>query len=365
MQVPFVDLKTQYRTLQAEMDAAIGAVLKDAAFVGGPHVKRFEESFAAYVGVPHCVGVGNGTDAIQMALEALGIGAGDEVVTAANTFIATAEGISRAGATPVLVDCELDYYHLDPARLEDAITPRTRAVVPVHLYGQAADMDPILEIAGRHGLAVVEDAAQAHGAAYRGRRIGTLGRCACFSFYPGKNLGAYGDAGAVATGDADLAAKVRMLGDHGSRRKYEHEFAGINSRLDGLQAAVLDVKLHHLDAWNERRRQVALRYEAGLKDVVGVPKVRPDTTPVFHLYVVRVPGRERVMEALRAAGIGVGIHYPIPLPWQPAYRHLGLDPKDFPACAAMKDEILSLPMHGDLTDEQVDFVIAQLREAVR
>ncbi|MFO7652371.1 MAG: DegT/DnrJ/EryC1/StrS family aminotransferase [Candidatus Krumholzibacteriia bacterium] len=365
MQVPFVDLKSQYRTIRDEIDQSLAAVIADTAFIAGKYARAFEEDFARYLGAAHCVGVGNGTDALQLAMRAAGIGPGDEVITAANTFVATPEGIALAGATPVFVDCDPRSYNLDPARIEAAITPRTRAIVPVHLYGQPADLDPILEIAGRHGLLVIEDAAQAHGAEYRGRKVGTLGQVACFSFYPGKNLGAYGDAGAVTTGDADLAHRVRMWTDHGSERKYEHAFVGTNSRLDGLQAAVLQVKLRHLDAWTERRRAVARRYGESLADVCAVPEELPERRHVYHLYVIRVANRDELMGHLQAEGIGCGIHYPVACPIQPAFAHLGLRPEEFPVAVGMQDQLVSLPMHGDLADEQVEFVVEQVRKVAR
>ncbi len=360
MKVHFVDLKAQYQTIKPEVDAAIEAVIADTAFISGKYARAFEEDFAAYIGVEHCVGVANGTDALFVAMSSLGIGPGDEVITAANTFIATSEAISRTGARPVFADCDPQYYTIDPALIEPLITDRTKAIVPVHLYGQPVDMDPVLEIARKHDLLVVEDAAQAHGAFYKDRKIGTLGHCACFSFYPGKNLGAYGDAGAVVTNDAGLAERMRMRGDHGSKQKYTHEFEGENSRLDGIQAAVLQVKLKYLDQWNDRRREVAARYSAELPDWIGTPAVRDDVRHVFHLYVVRVPDRAAVMDHLGGQGIACGIHYPIPLPLQPAYADLSLRKVDFPVTCGLADEIVSLPMHGDLTDEQVDLVISEL-----
>jgi len=365
MQVPFVDLKTQYATLSAELDPAIAAVIADTAFIAGKYARAFEADFAAYLGVPHCVGVGNGTDALTLAMRAAGLGPGDEVITAANTFFATAEGIALTGATPVFVDCDANSYNIDCERIEAAITPRSRAIVPVHLYGQPADMDPILEIAGRHDLLVFEDAAQAHGATYRDRKIGTFGRAACYSFYPGKNLGAYGDAGAVATGDEELAGRIRMWTDHGSATKYRHDFVGTNSRLDGIQAAVLQVKLRHLDAWIERRIAVAARYGAALADVCVVPETLPERRHVFHLYVIRVANRDAVMTHLQEQGIGCGIHYPVACPVQPAFADLGYSAADFPVACGTQDQLVSLPMHADLSDEQVDFVIGEVKKVGR
>ncbi len=365
MEVPFVDLKTQYHSLKAELDRAINAVIEDAAFISGKYARAFEAAFASYIGTRHCVGFGNGTDALYVAMKSLGIGPGDEVITAANTFIATSEAISRTGARVVFVDCEEEHYCIDVAKLAAAITPLTKAIVPVHLYGQPADMDPILALAREHSLLVIEDAAQAHGATYKQRKIGTLGHCACFSFYPGKNLGAYGDAGAVTTDNTELAKRMRMLGDHGCQQKYTHEFEGDNSRLDGIQAAVLSVKLPHLDGWNARRLEVASRYSEALGGVVGTPAVRPDVRHVFHLYVVRVRNRDEVLQHLSSRGIGCGIHYPIALPFQPAYARLEHEPEDFPVARTVMDQILSLPIHGDLTGGQVDYVIEETQRVAR
>nr|MEE4269983.1 DegT/DnrJ/EryC1/StrS family aminotransferase [Candidatus Krumholzibacteria bacterium] len=362
MKVNFVDLKAQYQSIKDEVNEAIGGVLESCAFVNS---RSFEADFAKYIGSEYCVGVGNGTDALFMAMKSLGYGPGDELITAANTFIATAEGIGWTGATPVFVDCDPVTYNLDPAKLEAAITEKTRAIVPVHLYGQPADMDPILEIAAKHGLAVIEDAAQGHGAVYKGRRVGTMGKAACFSFYPGKNLGAYGDAGAVTTSDEDLATAIRKLGDHGSNVKYQHDFQGVNSRLDGIQGAVLSVKLRHLDKWTDRRIAVAARYNEGLKDVCVVPTTMDDVRHVFHLYVIQVNNRDELMKHLAEQGVYTGIHYPVPLPVTPAYAELGYKAEDFPVACGIADKIVSLPMHGDLTDEMVDYVIEEVRKVAR
>ncbi len=361
MKVNFVDLKAQYESIRSEIDPAIAAVIGETAFVSGKYAREFEARFAEYIGTEHCVGCANGTDALYMALDALGIGPGDEVITAVNTFIATSEAISHTGAKPVFVDCDEASFNIDPAKIEAAVTPRTKAILPVHLYGQPADMDPILEIARKHGLKVIEDAAQAHGADYHGRRVGTLGDAACYSFYPGKNLGAYGDAGGVVTNDEDLVARMRMMGDHGSSVKYKHDFEGRNSRLDGIQAAVLTVKLRHLDAWTDRRNAVARLYDEGLAGTVRVPAVGEGLRHAFHLYVIRTPRREALMTALGEAQIYTGIHYPIPLHLQPAYAELGYRRGEFPVAESMMDEIVSLPMHGDLTDEMVARVIEAVR----
>jgi len=364
MKILFVDLKAQYVSIKEEIDLAISNVIQDSAFIGGKYAKTLEGNFANYIGVKYCVGVGNGTDALYIALKALGIFGGDEVITVANTFIATSEAITMTGARVVFVDCDKNTYNIDVDKLEQAINVKTKAIIPVHLYGQPADMEPILEIANKYNLIVIEDASQAHGAKYKGSNIGTIGDCACFSFYPGKNLGAYGDAGAIVTNNEELAEKVRMFSNHGRKEKYEHEFEGVNSRLDGLQAAILDVKLKHLDKWIERRRTIAKMYDTGLKDIVITPTVLPDVKHVYHLYVIRTKNRDRVKELLAEKGIATGMHYPIPLPFQKAYSYLGQKPADFPIAYSIKDEILSLPIHGDMTDEQVEYVIASLKDIV-
>ncbi len=366
MQVPFVDLKVQYTSLKLAMDAAMRSVLDRAAFILGLELAAFEGAFAAYVGARHCIAVSNGTDALQLALEALGIGPGDEAITVPNTYIATCEAISDAGAQVRWVEVDARTYNLDPARLEAAITPRTKAILPVHLYGQPADMAPILEVARRHGLRVVEDACQAHGARYHGRRVGALGDVGCFSFYPGKNLGAYGDGGAVVTDDDAVAERVCMLRNHGQKEKYVHLIEGHCHRLDNLQAAVLNVKLPHLDAWNAQRREHARLYDELLADVpeVVTPYVLPGVEHVYHLYVIQVPHRDEVQAALRAAGVETGVHYPLPLHMQPAYARLGHKPEDFPVSAAMAPRLLSLPMYPELRDEQIRYVVATLKDAL-
>jgi len=362
MQVNFVDLKAQYQSIKDEVAEAIDGVLGSCAFINS---RAFEADFAAFVGTQHCVGLGNGTDALCLALQAAGIGAGDEVITAANTFIATAEGITYTGAIPVFVDCDPVTYNLDPELLAAAITPRTKAIIPVHLYGQPADMDPILAVAKKHDVMVIEDAAQAHGALYKGRRIGTLGRMACFSFYPGKNLGAYGDAGAVTTDDEELATHIRKLSDHGSNVKYQHDFPGMNSRLDGIQGAVLSVKLRHLDDWTEKRIAAAARYSEGLQDVCVVPQTVADVRHVFHLYVIQVENRDELMNHLNEQGVACGIHYPVPLPLTPAYAKLGYKADQFPVASRLADRIVSLPMHGDLTGDQIEHVVASVSAVAR
>src|SRR5258706_9407705 len=331
--VPLVDLKAQYLSIKDDIDSAIADVIRDTAFVGGPFVTRFEGEFARYCGTRHCVGVANGTDALFIALKSLGIGPGDEVITAANTFIATSEAIKMAGAAVVFVDIDPKTYTIDVARIEEKITRATRAIVPVHLYGQPADMDPIVGLARAHNLWVVGDAAQAHGAYYKGQPVARLADITCFSFYPGKNLGAYGDAGALVTDNNTWAARATMLANHGRTGTYDHAVEGVNSRLDGIQAAALSVKLPHLDDWTERRREHAHRYTELLKESgLVTPHELDDTKAVYHLYVVRVPGdgRDRLLAHLKANGIGAGVHYPIALPFLNAYRHLAHNGGDFP-----------------------------------
>jgi len=363
--IPFVDLKAQYDSIKPEIDAAIASVIAETAFIGGPHVAAFEDAFARYCGVSHCVGVANGTDALFVALKALGIGAGDEVITVANSFVATSEAIRMAGAQVVFVDIDPATYNLDVSRLEERITPRTKAIIPVHLYGQPADMAPIAEIARKHGLRIVGDAAQAHGALYRGQPIAQLADITCYSFYPGKNLGAYGDAGALVTNNGDWATAARMFANHGRTKKYDHDLEGVNSRLDGLQAAVLNVKLRHIEDWTERRRQNASRYTEALAGTSLVtPRELANVRIVYHLYVVRVPDgrREALQEHLKARGINTGIHYPIALPYLNAYRHLQHGPDDFPNARRIADEILSLPMFPELSSEQIGYVAAAVKE---
>jgi dTDP-4-amino-4,6-dideoxygalactose transaminase len=366
MNVPFVDLKAQYQTIKPEIDAAIEEIITNTAFIGGKAVRTFEDDFAAYLGVPHCVGVANGTEAIEIALRALGVGHGDEVIVPANTFIATSEAVTSAGATVVLADSDPDYYTLDPEDFRRKITPRTKAVIPVHLYGQPADMDAIMAIAREHNLLVIEDTSQAQGARYKGRRVGSIGDAGTFSFYPGKNLGAYGDAGAIVFREAAAAKFARIYAGHGSLVKYHHIMEGRNSRLDGLQAAVLTVKLRHLDDWSEARRRNAALYTELLADVEGVtpPKVADYAEPVFHLYVIRLADRENVQNRLAERGVSTAIHYPIAIPSLEAYRHLGHATSDFPVANGQMGELLSLPMYPELTPEMIRYTVAELREAV-
>jgi dTDP-4-amino-4,6-dideoxygalactose transaminase len=363
MKVNFVDLKAQYQTIKPEIDSAIQEVISNTAFILGKAVANFEQEFADYCGVKHCIGINSGTSALIMALKALDIGEGDQVITTSNTFIATAEAISFAGATPVLVDIEDKSYNLDPAKLEKAITKKTKAIIPVHLYGQPADMDPVLQIAKKNGVPVVEDTCQAHGAEYKGKKTGGLATAGCFSFYPGKNLGAYGEGGAVTTNDDDLAQKVRMLRDHGSPRKFHHEYIGNNCRLEGIQGAVLSVKLKHLDKWNDARRKNADIYRKYLQGTeVQTPEEMPYARHVYHVFCVRVKDREKLMDFLKDKGVFTNIHYPIPIHLQKAYGFLGLKKGDFPVTEGSMDRILSLPMFAELTEEQIKYTADCIKE---
>lgn len=362
MKVPFVDLKSQYLSIKSEIDAAIGGVLNDSGFIGGKHVEFFEKKFADYLGIKHCVGVGNGTDALFIALKVLGIGAGDEVIVPANSFIATSEAVTLCGAKPVFADCESDTYNISPAGVEKAITKKTKAVIPVHLYGQPARMDEIIAIAKANKLWVVEDSAQAHGAEYKGKKAGTMGDISCFSFFPSKNLGAYGDGGAIVTNDDELAVKARMFANHGRKEKYNHEFEGTNSRLDGLQAAVLGVKIGHLEKWINRRIEIAKLYGEELGESVIVPFVMDGARHAYHLYVIQSQRRNELIGHLKNDGISAGIHYPIPLPFMDAYSSFGHLPEDFPVSNFLKDTIISLPMHGSMTDEEAFYVIESVKK---
>jgi dTDP-4-amino-4,6-dideoxygalactose transaminase len=366
MRIPLVDLAAQQAEVHVEVRAGLDEVFATTAFVGGPAVGRFEEAYAAAVGARHCVGVANGTDALELALRAVGVGPGAEVVLPVNTFVATAEAVSRIGAVPVLVDVDPAHLLVDPAAVRAAVGPRTAAGVPVHLFGQVAPVEEVAKIAADAGVPLVEDAAQAQGARRHGRPAGSLGLAAGTSFYPGKNLGAAGDAGAVTTDDAAVAHRVRALAGHGSTRKYQHDVVGMNSRLDTVQAVVLEAKLRRLAGWNERRRAAAARYDALLR---GLPAVRPPRTDpanedVWHLYVVQVPDRDRVLAALLEAGVGAGVHYPVPVHLTGAYRHLGLGRGAFPVAEAAADRILSLPMHPHLTAAQQEHVVEVLGRAV-
>jgi dTDP-4-amino-4,6-dideoxygalactose transaminase len=368
--IPYADLRAQYRSIKGEIDEAVLRVLDSAQYVLGPEVTAFEQEFSAYCGAADTVAVNSGTSALHLALLAAGVGPGDEVITVPFTFVATVSAIVYTGATPVFVDVEPEYLTMDPAAIERVITPRTKAIVPVHLYGQPADMDPILAVARRRNLVVIEDAAQAHGADYQGRRCGSIGDIAAFSFYPGKNLGAYGEGGAAVTSNPAFARTMRMLRDWGAEKKYEHRLKGFNYRMDGVQGAILRVKLRHLERWTEARRSHAARYDARLADTgIPTPRVRPGSTHVYHVYTVRIPDRgirdrDSHAAALREQGIQTGIHYPIPVHLQPAHADLGYRPGSFPHAERASSEVLSLPMFPELTEAQIDTVVAAMRALV-
>jgi dTDP-4-amino-4,6-dideoxygalactose transaminase len=365
MLVPFVDLKAQYASIKTEVAAAIDDVLERTSFIMGPQVARFEEDFAAYAQTRYCIGVESGTAALKLALEALAIGPGDEVILPANTYIASAIAVSAAGAVPVFVDVD-DAYLIDAGAVEAAIGPRTRAIMPVHLYGQAVPMRPILEIARRHGLKVIEDASQAHGAYWEGRRVGSIGDVGCFSFYPGKNLGAYGDGGAVVTNDAGIRDRVALLRDFGQKKKYEHTIKGDNCRLDSIQAAVLSVKLPYIDRWNAARLANARQYDALLTQAgFPVPVRWNDEGHVYHLYVTQVRDRSGVQQRLAERGVQTGIHYPIPIHLQAAYAELGLGPGSYPRTESAAQTILSLPMFPELTAEQIEYAVETLAQVAQ
>ncbi|MCP5533238.1 MAG: DegT/DnrJ/EryC1/StrS family aminotransferase [Akkermansiaceae bacterium] len=363
--IPFLDMQDRHSPRRGEYLRALERVLDSGTYAGGPEVERFETAFAAACGTTEAIGVGSGTEALWLALAALGIGPGDEVVTVPMTFAATVESICMTGATPVFVDIDERTRTMDPASLERALTPRTKAVVPVHLFGRIADMDAILEIADRRGIPVIEDAAQAHGAERAGRRAGALGLAGCFSFYPSKNLGAMGDAGAVTTNDPELARRIRALREHGQERRHVHRWIGWNARMDAMQAAVLEIGLRDLDAGNRRRRELARRYEAALRPIPGIdpPEDPGDGSHVYHLYAVRAADRGALCAALDAASIGYGIHYPVPVHLQPAYEHLGHRAGDFPVAERCAREFLSLPLHPGLADSDIDRIVDVLAAA--
>lgn len=365
MKVPFVDLKAQYLSLKDEFDAAVAEVMSETAFIGGRYAAGFETSFAEYLGVNHCVACANGTDAIEIALKAIGVEPGDEVLLPANTFIATAEAVSNIGAKPVFVDIEPTFYNIDTAKIEEKITPKTKAIIAVHLYGLPAEMDKIISISRKHDLKVLEDSAQAHGATYKGQKIGSFGDAATFSFYPSKNLGAFGDAGAIVTTSSETAARARLIANHGQAAKNRHTVEGRNSRMDGIQAAVLSVKLPHLESWLEARRANAKIYDELLRDTdLRLPVEPSHSRHTYHLYVVQVPDRDVVQAKLGEAGIETGTHYPIALPFMEAYSHLGHEPTDFPVAYSQMGKILSLPMYAELTAEQIEHVCSTLKKAV-
>ena len=367
MKVPFLDLSAQYDVLKDDIDLAIRRVIDDCAFAGGPFVEQFEREFASFCGSSYAVGVGSGTEALWLTLVSLGIGPGDEVVTVPNTFIATVEAIQYSGATPVLVDIDSDSYNMDVDLLENAITNRTKAIIPVHIFGQMADMHPLMALAKKYDLHVVEDACQAHGATYHGHGAGTMGIAGCFSFYPGKNLGAYGDAGAVVTNDKDLAVRIAMLRDHGQSQKYHHQHMGWNGRMDGLQGAILSVKLRHLSQWITNRRKHAAAYDerlAGMEPIVR-PRQLPGSHHVYHIYAIRTPWRDDIQAYLAGKNIHTAIHYPIPIHRQPAFRKSAWSSGRFPFSEQCAAELLSLPMYPELNLSQIDFVCREIENAIQ
>ncbi len=373
MKIPFVDLKSQYHSIKKEMDNAILNILENTAFIKGKAVEDFEKDFAKAIGVKNCIGVGNGTDALIIALKTLNIGPGDEVIVPANSFIATSEAVTAAGARVVFVDNHPETYNIDVTKIEQSVTKRTKAIIAVHLYGQPADMDAVLAIAEKHNLYVIEDSAQGHLAQYYSenggwKMTGIFGHIATFSFYPGKNLGAYGDAGAIVTNDDQVAKKARMYANHGRISKYDHEFEGVNSRMDGIQGAVLGVKLNYLPEWTEKRRAAAAYYSAhlqGIGDIVVPFFDEQKVKPVWHLYVIRTNKRDALLEHLKNKGIAVGIHYPIALPNLKAYQYLGHKSADFPVASAYQNQILSLPIFPEITKEQQDYVVENIRAFFR
>ena len=365
MTVKFLDLAASYRVLKPEIDAAIARSLASGWYIGGPEVEAFETSFANYCGARHCIGVGNGLDALHLALRAMDVGPGDEVIVSSNTYIATWLAVTMVGAKPVPVEPDPTTHNLDPRRIEASITNRTRVILPTHLYGQSAELDPLLGLCRLHGLKLLEDAAQAHGASYKNRRIGSHGSAVAWSFYPGKNLGAFGDGGAVTTNDPELAHRVRMLGNYGSSVKYVNEARGVNSRLDPLQAAVLGVKLNRLDAWNARRKEIAARYEAGLSGLnIDLPSVPDWADPAWHLFVIRTPARNALVGKLTAAGVQTLIHYPIPPHLQAAYSDMRMVEGSLPVAELLANEVVSLPIGPHMSDAEVETVIAAVRAAV-
>jgi len=361
--IPFLDLKAQYRQIKPEIDAAVARAIDSTQFVLGPEVAEFEERFASYCSVRHCLAVNSGTSALHLALLAAEVGPGDEVITVSMTFVATTAAILYSGATPVFVDVDPVTWTMDPGLIEAAITPRTKAIIPVHLHGLMADMDGIMQIARRHDLVVIEDAAQAHGAEYKGRRAGSIGDLGCFSFYPGKNLGAYGEGGAVVTNQPELARRISLLRDWGQESKYNHVMHGYNYRMDGIQGAVLNVKMNYIEAWTEARRSVATNYDGLLeKHRCRRPLPPPHCRHVYHVYAVCLGQRDEAQKTLHAAGIGLGIHYPVPVHLQNAYAGLGYDAGDFPVTELLATQFLSLPMYAELRPEQVSDVVMELEK---
>ena len=364
MKVPFIDLKIQYKQIEHEVVPMITEAMANGAFIGGEQVFCFETEFAEFCNSSYCVGVNSGTDALRFALMAVGVGPGDEVITVPNTFIATTEAISQVGAKPVFVDVYPDTCNMDISKIQDKITESTKAVIPVHLYGQSANMDPILEIAKKNNIAVIEDACQAHGAKYKNRKAGSIGAVGCFSFYPGKNLGAFGEGGAIVTQDEAIAQKIRMIRDHGQRKKYLHDLEGYNGRLDAIQAGVLRIKLKRLDDWNKARQKNATYYNELLSEIPSVTLVKETefADSVYHLYVILVDDRDELQKFLYSKSIATGLHYPLPLHLQKAYAHLGYKKGDFPVTENIADHLLSLPMFPELTRDQIEYVVESIKE---
>lgn len=363
MKVPFVDLKAQYVSIQGEIDAAIHEIISNTAFIGGKPVNDFEAAFAELYGINHCISVANGTDSLYIIMKMLGIGAGDEVITVANSWISSSETISQTGAKPVFVDIDPDYYSLNEQLLEAAITPKTKAIMPVHLHGQAVNMDEVMRIADKYKLPVIEDCAQSHFSEFKGKRVGTFGIAASFSFYPGKNLGAYGDAGAIITNDAALAEKCKMYARHGALKKHEHQIEGINSRLDGIQAAILSAKLPHILDWTAARIRCADAYDqllSGISEII-TPKRRAETQHSYHLYVIRAKNRDGLANFLKERNIETAIHYPTALPNLKAYAYLGHKAEDFPVATAYQSQIISLPIYPELTSAQMEYVVESIK----
>jgi len=370
MNVPFNDLTKQYRSIQREIDTAMAKVIESNDFIRGRFVEEFERNFATKLNISHCIGVGNGTDALFIALKALGIGPGDEVITSANSFIASAEAITMTGASLVFADCDPATFDIDPAKIEEKITGKTKAIIPVHLYGLPADMPAIMKIAGAHRLYVIEDSSQAHLAEINMgkdgiKKVGTIGDIGTFSFYPGKNLGAYGDAGALVTNNDEWAKWIRMFSNHGRLSKYNHDFEGINSRMDGIQGAILDIKLKHLEKWTSERRRIAAAYSNAFKEIgpeLEFPVESFDKKHVYHLYVIKTDKRDKLRDYLNQNGIKTGVHYPLALPNLPAYEYLGHKRSDFPVAGSLESKVLSLPIYPELEDAQVQYVIEKVRE---
>ena len=359
MNIPLLDLKAQYKSIKPEIQKAINKVINNGQFILGENVKKFEQEFAKFIGVKYAIGVGNGTDALYLALRACGISKNDEVILPVNTFIATAEAITLNGAKPVFVDVNPETYNIDINEIEKAITKKTKAIVPVHLFGQSADMSPILKIAKKHKLCVIEDCAQAHGARYKNKIVGSIGDIGCFSFFPGKNLGAYGDAGIITTNNKILAQKIYILRNHGRLKKYKHTIEGINSRLDEIQATILRVKLKHLKSWNKDRQKNARVYDKLFKNINNIitPYIIKNTKSVYYFYIIRVKNRKKIQTKLKKEGVSTGIHYPVPLHLQPAYKYLGHKKGDFPKTEKLSKEILSLPIYPELTEKQIKFIV--------